>query len=85
MVSSSEAKKAGEAYAAAYTLHYVEDNLLDALLGYRELIICYPHTAQASHSRSQIGNIAKRVVPADKLIDAQVALARPLLERALLR
>lgn len=81
MASSSEVAKASQAYDAAYALHYTEDNLLEALIGYRELITCYPDTPQARNSRTQLGNIARQVIPDEALMDAQVDLARAALER----
>lgn len=83
MATNPEREKARQTYDAAYVLHYTDKNLLDALVGYHELIRCYPDTPEARDSRAQVDNIVRQVIPEDVLIDAQVELARGLLERSL--
>lgn len=83
MTTTPERDNATDAYQAAYTLQYVDDNLLDALAAHHAVIERYPESPQAAYSRTQIGNIARRVIPASKLVDAQLAMARRELEREL--
>lgn len=74
---------ANRAYAYAYDCHYAKRELLDAIAQYRALITQYPNTPEATNSRAQIDNIAKSVIPADRLLDLKVELARTILLHAL--
>ncbi len=62
-------------YAAAYAAHYKTKDLSEALNLYRALIVAHPDTPEAGYSHSQIHNIAKSVVPQQKLLTAQINLA----------
>jgi hypothetical protein len=66
---------AGRAYAAAHAAHYSERNLPAALHLYMELIASAPNAPEAGYSRAQIKNIVHAVVPAQELLNAQLALA----------
>ena len=62
-------------YAAAYAAHYKTKDLSEALDLYKALIVAHPDTPEAGYSQSQIHNIAKSVVPQQKLLTAQINLA----------
>ena len=62
-------------YEAAYAAHYKTKDLSEALGLYRALIVAHPDTPEAGYSQSQIHNIAKGVVPKQKLLTAQINLA----------
>ena len=47
------------------------------------LIVAHPKTPEARDARAQIENIAKRVVPIDVMLEAQIEMARTILFRAL--
>jgi hypothetical protein len=47
--------KAGQDYAKAYTLHYVNKNLKEAFELYRGVIAAYPESQEAIYSREQNG------------------------------
>ena len=69
-------------YAAAYTLHYSDKNLADALREYRQVMADHPHTAEAGYSLAQVQNIIKEVVPPTVLLAAQLRLVLDYLEPA---
>ena len=75
MLDQHELTGSACAYAAAYTAHYSERDLAAALQLYRELIAERPNAPEAAYSRAQIQNIINAVVPAQELLDAQIALA----------
>ena len=81
MQDFSELTGAGRAYAAAHAAHYSERNLAAALQLYMELIASAPNAPEAGYSRVQIQNIVNAVVPAQELLNAQLALALAQLER----
>ena len=66
---------AGLKYAKAYDTHYARKDLCAALKSYNEVVDSYPDSKEAAHSRSQIPNIVRDVVPRDVLFEAQLNLA----------
>ena len=66
---------AGRKYAEAYDTHYARKDLCAALKSYKEVVDSYPDSTEAAHSRSQILNIVRDVVPKDVLFEAQLNLA----------
>ena len=67
--------EAGRYYAEAYEKHYANKDLYAALEMYKKVTDAYPDSKEAEHSRSQILNIIRDVVPKDVLHDAQLEMA----------
>ncbi len=67
--------EAGRYYAEAYEKHYANKDLYAALEMYKKVTAEYPDSKEAEHSRSQILNIIRDVVPKDVLHDAQLDMA----------
>jgi hypothetical protein len=65
----------GRQYRQAYLAHYGAKRLREALGLYKGVIATFPDSAEAQYSRSQIHNIFKAVVPADKIFETEEALA----------
>ncbi len=65
---------AGDDYAVAYSAHYKAKDLNEALTLYQGVIGAHPDSPEAGFSRSQVGNIARAVVPKEELLDAQVGM-----------
>jgi hypothetical protein len=75
-----ELSEAGRRYAAAYSAHYSGGNLLEALELYSGVVAQHPETTEAVFSRSQLKNIARRVIPEQEILNALVRMARRHLE-----
>jgi hypothetical protein len=67
--------EASQRYAAAHAAHYETKDLRQALELYKSILAAHPDTQEAGHSRSQIQNIIKEVVPERELFEAQVGIA----------
>lgn len=76
MINETELTKASKQYAEAYAIHYKTKDLRKALELYKGIMAEYPNTKEAEYSQAQIQNIVKSVVPNQRLLDAQVELAR---------
>ena len=74
--------EAGQEYAAAQAAQYETKDLHEALALYAGVMVAHPNTHEAEYSRSQIRNIATRVVPKEDLLDSHLELALAHLELA---
>ena len=91
MIEDTRVTHASQQYEAAQHAQYTRKDLLSALGIYTDLIAAHPDAPEAGYSRSQLQNIANRVVPKQELLEAHVQLAlahlgkktRPAGERAL--
>jgi hypothetical protein len=72
--------EAVQRHAAAHEAQYMTKDLYAALVLHRDVIAAHPNTQEAEDSRTQIQNIVKGVVPAQVLLEEQVALALAYLE-----
>jgi len=75
MEDDTESTEAVRRYAEAYAKHYTARDLPVALQLYLKVIALHPDEKEAGYSRTQIQGIIDTVVPAQELLDAQVALA----------
>ena len=75
MRNETELAEAGKHYARAYAAHYTAQDLHRAIDLYKGVMTAYPNTKEAEYSQTQIQNIVQRVVPEQRLLDAQVELA----------
>jgi hypothetical protein len=65
----------GRQYVEAYEKHYTNKDVYAALQMYKKVTSLCPDSKEAEHSRSQILNIVREVVPKDVLFEAQLNLA----------
>ena len=82
MVDLSATGEAARDYAMAYDAHYSRRDLASAIHLYRKLMASHASSPEAGYSVSQIQNIAKSIVPARDLLDAQAELALACLQQA---
>ncbi len=75
MRNETEPTESANQYAGAYAAHYTTKDLHKAIDLYKAIMAAHPNTKEAEYSRTQIQNIAKSVVPNERLLDAQVELA----------
>ena len=66
---------AAQQYAAAHAAHHTTKDLRKALMLYKGILALHPNTKEAGYAQTQIQNIVIRVVPKEKLLDAQLELA----------
>ena len=76
MENDTSTREACSRYAAAQAEQYETKDLHEALELYMHIVAAHPETKEAGYSRSQIQNIAKRVVPEPELLQAHVSMAR---------
>jgi outer membrane protein assembly factor BamD (BamD/ComL family) len=74
MTHSAEREPARQ-YAEAHAAHYTAKNLRTALESYHRIIMAHPASPEAGYSRTQILNIASRIISKDVLLEAQRTLA----------
>ena len=67
--------EASQQYLAAHAAHYETEDLRQALELCKGVLAARPDSQEAGHSRSQIQNIIKEVVPERELFEAQVGIA----------
>jgi hypothetical protein len=72
--------EAAREYAAAYTAHYSERDLVKALRLYKKIMASHASAPEAGYSRTQVQNIVHAVVPVQELLDAHLELALAHLE-----
>jgi hypothetical protein len=77
----TETSPAGRAYAAAYEVHYINNDLHNALELYRKIVKVYPDTAEARYAKLQIEKIMDAVVPEQEGLNFQMDLASARFEK----
>ncbi|MDB4678617.1 hypothetical protein OAE84_00830 [bacterium] len=82
MVDLNATGEAARDYAEAYAAHYSRRDLESAIHLYRKLMASHASSPEAGYSVVQIQNIAKSIVPARDLLDAQAELALACLQEA---
>ena len=66
-------------YATALAAHYTTKDLHAAIGHYNRIIVAHPDSPEAGYSRTQILNIANRIIPKDALLESQMNMALALL------
>jgi hypothetical protein len=69
------ARNSAQQYAEAHAAHYTAKDLRTAIEAYHRIIVAHPTSPEAGYSRTQILNIASRVISKDVLLEAQRTLA----------
>lgn len=66
---------AARKYAAAQVTHYTDKDLRKAFVSYNDIIVSHPDSPEAGYSRTQILNMATRILNEDELLESQMRLA----------
>lgn len=69
------AQNSAQQYAEAHAAHYTAKDLRKAIGSYHRIIVAHPTSPEAGYSRTQILNIAFRVISRDVLLESQRTLA----------
>jgi len=74
-MTTDRMKSAASDYHAAQAAQYTAKDLRAAIESYNRIIVAHPDAPEADYSRTQIRNIASRIVEKDVLLGAHSTLA----------